>query len=96
MGVKYVLNVDLGSVVALSDSAGDSVQSYEYSVYGEVAAEDPNFIANPYMFTIRYILKEVDGIDKMTSFSMENICQRVNCSEEKRLSLYYCFSWMSI
>jgi len=43
----------LGSVVALSDSAGDSCQSYEYSVYGQVAASDPNFIANPYMFTGR-------------------------------------------
>ena len=43
----------LGSVVALSDSNGDSCQSYEYSAYGQVAASDPNFIANPYMFTGR-------------------------------------------
>ena len=43
----------LGSVVALSDSNGDSCQSYEYSVYGQVAAEDPNFLTNPYMFTGR-------------------------------------------
>jgi len=43
----------LGSVVDLSDSDGDSCQSYEYSVYGQVAASDPNFIANPYMFTGR-------------------------------------------
>jgi len=43
----------LGSVVALSNSNGDSCQSYEYSVYGQVAASDPNFIANPYMFTGR-------------------------------------------
>ena len=43
----------LGSVVALSDSNGDSVQTYEYSVYGQVAASDPNFLANPYMFTGR-------------------------------------------
>jgi len=42
----------LGSVAALSDSNGDSVQSYEYSVYGQVAAEDPNH-PNPYMFTGR-------------------------------------------
>ncbi len=40
----------LGSVVALSDSAGDTVQTYEYSVYGEVAVEDANH-TNPYMFT---------------------------------------------
>ena len=42
----------LGSVVALSDSNGNSVQSYEYSIYGQVAAEDPNH-PNPYMFTGR-------------------------------------------
>jgi RHS repeat-associated protein len=39
----------LGSVVALSDSSGDTVQTYEYSVYGQVAVEDVNN-ANPYMF----------------------------------------------
>jgi RHS repeat-associated protein len=39
-------------VVALSDSAGDTVQTYEYSVYGQVAAEDPCH-PNPYMFTGR-------------------------------------------
>ena len=42
----------LGSVVALSDASGDTVQTYEYSVYGQVAAEDPNH-TNPYMFTGR-------------------------------------------
>jgi RHS repeat-associated protein len=42
----------LGSVVALSDSDGDSVQSYEYTIYGQVAASDPNH-PNPYMFTGR-------------------------------------------
>ena len=42
----------VGSVVALSGSNGDSVQSYEYSIYGQVAAEDPNH-PNPYMFTGR-------------------------------------------
>jgi RHS repeat-associated protein len=39
--------------VALSDSSGDTVQSYQYSVYGQVAASDPNFTANPYLFTGR-------------------------------------------
>ncbi len=42
----------LGSVVALSNSNGDSCQSYEYSVYGQVAASDPSH-PNPYMFTGR-------------------------------------------
>ena len=39
----------LGSVVALSDSAGDTVQTYQYSIYGQVAVEDPTH-PNPYMF----------------------------------------------
>jgi len=42
----------LGSVVALSDAAGDTVQLYEYSVYGQVAASDPNH-PNPFLFTGR-------------------------------------------
>jgi len=42
----------LGSVVALSDSSGDTVQTYEYSVYGQVAVEDIDH-PNPYMFAGR-------------------------------------------
>jgi RHS repeat-associated protein len=42
----------LGSVIALSDSTGDTVQTYEYSVFGEVAVEDANH-TNPYMFAGR-------------------------------------------
>ena len=42
----------LGSVVALSDSSGDTVQTYQYSVYGQVAVEDINH-PNPYMFAGR-------------------------------------------
>jgi len=44
-------------VVALSDSAGDTVQTYEYSVYGQVAASDPNH-PNPYLFTGRRFDRE--------------------------------------
>jgi RHS repeat-associated protein len=47
----------LGSVVALSDSAGNTVQTYEYTVYGEVAAADVNH-PNPIMFTGRWFDKE--------------------------------------
>ena len=42
----------LGSVIALSDQYGDTVQTYEYSVFGEVAVEDANH-TNPYMFAGR-------------------------------------------
>ncbi|HPC96145.1 MAG TPA: RHS repeat-associated core domain-containing protein [Sedimentisphaerales bacterium] len=42
----------LGSVVALSDADGDTVQVYEYDVYGQVAASDPNH-PNRFMFTGR-------------------------------------------
>jgi len=50
---RYYYHFDgTGSVVALSDSAGDTVQTYEYSVFGQVAAEDPCH-PNPYMFTGR-------------------------------------------
>jgi RHS repeat-associated protein len=53
-GEVYYYHYDaLGSVVALSNSAGDTVQAYQYSVYGQVAASDPNFTANPYLFTAR-------------------------------------------
>ena len=51
---EYYYHFDgLGSVVALSDSDGDAVQTYEYSAYGQVAASDPEFLTNPYMFTGR-------------------------------------------
>ena len=42
----------LGSVVALSDSSGDTVQTYQYSVFGQVAVSDDDF-PNPYMFAGR-------------------------------------------
>ncbi|MFB0525626.1 MAG: hypothetical protein ACETVZ_08785 [Phycisphaerae bacterium] len=51
MAVSYHFD-GLGNVVALSDSAGDTVQTYEYSVYGQAATSDPNH-PNPYLFTGR-------------------------------------------
>ena len=51
--VYYYHYDGLGSVVALSNSSGDSCQSYEYSAFGRVWAEYPEFKANPYMFTGR-------------------------------------------
>jgi len=42
----------LGSVVALTNSAGSVVNLYEYSVYGEVSASDPNH-PNRFLFTGR-------------------------------------------
>jgi RHS repeat-associated protein len=42
----------LGSCIALTDADANAVQLYEYSVYGRVAASDPNH-PNPFMFTGR-------------------------------------------
>ena len=42
----------LGSVIALTNSAGSVVNLYEYSVYGEVSATDPNH-PNRFLFTGR-------------------------------------------
>jgi len=50
--VYYYHYDGLDLVVALSDSSGDTVQIYEYSVYGQVAVEDINN-PDPYMFTGR-------------------------------------------
>ena len=47
-----------GSVVALSNSSGTTIQTYEYTIYGQVAASDPAVRhpqaenhPNPYLFT---------------------------------------------
>lgn len=42
----------LGSVVALSDTDGDTVQIYDYDVYGQVVASDTDH-PNPFLFTGR-------------------------------------------
>ena len=50
----------LGSVVALADDTGNIVETYQYSVFGDVQIRNANGIerstsrfANPYMFTAR-------------------------------------------
>jgi len=55
--VSYYHYDALGSVVALSDANGDTIQVYEYDVYGNVAASDPNH-TNPFMFTGRRLDSE--------------------------------------
>src|SRR3989339_1350775 len=50
--VSYYHFDGLGSVVALTNSAGSVVNLYEYSVYGEVSASDPNH-PNRFLFTGR-------------------------------------------
>ncbi len=56
-GTYYYHFDALGSVVALSDADGDTIQVYEYDVYGQVAASDPNH-PNRFMFTGREFDKE--------------------------------------
>jgi|GEM_PF-2400501 len=56
-GTYYYHFDALGSVVALSDADGDTVQVYEYDVYGQVAASDPNH-PNRFLFTGREFDKE--------------------------------------
>jgi len=49
----YYYHLDaLGSVVALTDADADDVQKYDYSVWGQVGAWDPDH-PNPYLFTGR-------------------------------------------
>jgi len=47
----------LGSVIALTNASGTTAVLYEYSVYGQVAASDPNH-PNRFMFTGRELDKE--------------------------------------
>jgi RHS repeat-associated protein len=46
-----------GNVVALTDDDGDTAQVYEYSVYGQVGATDPDH-TNRFLFTGREFDKE--------------------------------------
>ena len=59
-GLFYYHYDGLGSVVALSDSAGNIVETYRYDVFGEPNVWDANgdaltesSVGNPYMFTGR-------------------------------------------
>ncbi|MEN6578743.1 MAG: RHS repeat-associated core domain-containing protein, partial [Phycisphaerales bacterium] len=56
-GTQYYHYDALGSVVAMTDASGDAVQLYEYSIYGQVAASDPNH-PNRFMFTGREFDKD--------------------------------------
>ena len=56
-GTYYYHFDALGSVVALTDDEGDTVQAYEYDVYGRVGATDANH-PNRFMFTGREYDKE--------------------------------------
>ena len=56
-GTYYYHFDALGSVVALTNSSGNTVEVYEYSVFGQVGASDPNH-PNRFMFTGREFDKE--------------------------------------
>ena len=56
-GTYYYHFDALGSVVALTNSSGNTVEVYEYAVYGQVGASDPNH-PNRFMFTGREYDKE--------------------------------------
>ena len=56
-GIHYYHFDGLGSVIALTDSSGSVVNLYEYSVYGEVSASDPNH-PNRFLFTGREFDKD--------------------------------------
>jgi RHS repeat-associated protein len=56
-GTHYYHYDALGSVVAMTNSSGNVVQLYEYSVYGQVAASDANH-PNRFMFTGREFDKD--------------------------------------
>lgn len=60
-GTLYYFHVDVqGSTTALTDAAGQMVETYEYSPYGEVTIRDPggqalagSTVGNPYLYTGR-------------------------------------------
>ncbi len=56
-GTYYYHFDALGSVVALTNSSGNTVEVYEYDVYGRLGASDPNH-PNRFLFTGREFDKE--------------------------------------
>jgi len=58
-GTYYYHFDALGSVVALTNSSGNTVQVYEYDVYGQVGSSDLNH-PNRFLFTGREYDKETD------------------------------------
>lgn len=57
-GIKYFYHADgLGSIVAITDSAGSVVNRYSYESFGMVTATDPTF-PNAYTYTAREWDKE--------------------------------------
>ena len=56
-GTYYYHFDALGSVMALTNSSGNTVEVYEYGVFGQVGASDPNH-PNRFMFTGREFDKE--------------------------------------
>jgi len=56
-GTYYYHYDALGNIVALTNSSGNTVQVYEYDVYGQVGSSDPNH-PNRFLFTGREYDKE--------------------------------------
>jgi RHS repeat-associated protein len=54
----YYTKDGLGSVTALTDSTGNVVHEYKYSVYGEIVEETGNSVENPFTYTSREIDRE--------------------------------------
>jgi RHS repeat-associated protein len=58
-GMAYYYKKDgLGSVVALTDSAGNVLHEYKYSVYGKMVEETGNAVENPFTYTSRELDQE--------------------------------------
>jgi RHS repeat-associated protein len=54
----YYAKDGLGSVTALTDSTGNVVHEYKYSVYGEIVEENGDSVENPFTYTSRELDRE--------------------------------------